>query len=77
MYHPQANEHVKVNNMSIMMILKRKVGNNLRTWVNLILDTLWENKTTIKTMLGHMPGLQIRHHSACKTDMADSKDREL
>lgn len=51
----QENGQVEVTNRTIMTILKRKVGKNPKTWVDLILETLWDYRTMEKMASGYLP----------------------
>jgi len=46
---------VEVTNRTITAILKRKVGNNPGTWVDLVLEAMWAYRTTARTPMGHPP----------------------
>lgn len=42
-------------NKSIIKILKRKAGDNPKTWADTIPEVLWAYKTTYKTATGQTP----------------------
>lgn len=54
-YHPQSNGQVEVTNRTITTFLKWKVGENLGTCADLILETMWSYQTSIRTPTGYTP----------------------
>lgn len=54
-YHPQANRQVEVTNQTIVGILKRKMGDNSKTWAYMIPKVMWAYQTTTKTGFGFSP----------------------
>lgn len=44
-HHPQSNGQVEAVNKTIINILKRKIGDNPKTWEDTIPEVLWAYKT--------------------------------
>lgn len=54
-HHPQSNGQVEAVNKTIINILKRKTGDNPKTWADTIPEVLWAYRTTYKTATGQTP----------------------
>lgn len=54
-HHPQTNGQVEAANKSIIKILKRKVGEDLKTWADTMPEVLGAYRTTHKTATGQTP----------------------
>lgn len=54
-YHPQANRQVDVTNRTITTIIKRKAGDNLSRWADLVPEAMWAYKMIVRRPMGHPP----------------------
>lgn len=54
-HHPQTNGQVEEANKTIINILKRKTGENKKTWADILLETLWAYRTSHKTATSETP----------------------
>lgn len=53
--HPQANEQMKVTNMSIMRIIKTRLERAKGLWVEKLPSIMWAYRTTERTSTGQTP----------------------
>lgn len=54
-HHPQSNGQVEAANKTIINILKRKTGDNPKSWADTIPEVLWAYRTMCKTATGQTP----------------------
>ena len=54
-YHPRTSGQVELANREIKTILMKVVNSNRKDWSLKLLDSLWEYRTTYKTILGMSP----------------------
>ena len=54
-YYPQGNGLAESSNKNLVILLKRMVGENRRSWDNKLKYALWENRTTVKRITRKSP----------------------
>ncbi|XP_014491987.1 uncharacterized protein LOC106754485 [Vigna radiata var. radiata] len=54
-YHPQTNGQAKVSNKEIKRILEKIVCSSRKDWSKKLDDSLWANRTAMKTSMGLSP----------------------
>ncbi|GKE84203.1 reverse transcriptase domain-containing protein, partial [Tanacetum coccineum] len=54
-YHPQTSGQVENTNRSLKLILKKKVGSNLKNWSDKLDDALWAFQTSFKMPIRSTP----------------------
>jgi len=55
LYHPQDNGQAESSNKSLMKIIKRIIGNNMKPWDSKIKLVAWDDRVTIKRVIGKSP----------------------
>ncbi|RVW29445.1 hypothetical protein CK203_101650 [Vitis vinifera] len=63
-YHPQTNGQAELANREIKRILTKVVNTTRKDWSTKLSDSLWEYRTTYKTVLGMSP-YRIVYGKAC------------
>jgi hypothetical protein len=54
-YYPKGNGLVESTNKNLIKIIKRTVSENHKNWHNTLLNTIWADRVTPKTIVGNSP----------------------
>jgi hypothetical protein len=54
-YYPQGNGLAESTNKNLIKIIKRTVAENHKNWHNALLNALWDDRVTPKTVVGNSP----------------------
>jgi hypothetical protein len=54
-YYPQGNGLAESTNKNLIKIIKRTVSENHKNWHNALLNAIWADRVTPKTIVGNSP----------------------